>query len=342
MNSSHQRARPLSTAVIYAVLALWSLACLFPLYWMAIASIKAPADLAVAPHYVPFVDFTPSLEAWNFILFDQNENLKLMFWNSAVVGVVSTLATILLGSLAAYGLSRFRYAIPYGAAAAGVAAVVSLLLVFAVDDFGMRAGCAIAAAALAVVAVRQGHGARRHSFGNRELAIALLATRLLPPVVLVLPIYLMALRTGTLDTVYALIATHTATNLPVALWLLLPVFGPRATQQEEAAELDGASRLRVFLEIAVPMAAGGILVAALLIFTLSWNEYLYAAYLAGDQAMTLPPWMVGQMSIKEAQTGSEAEEWAHLSAAAVFMALPLLALTGFAQRALTARGLWRS
>ena len=328
------------SALIYVVLGLWSLACVFPLYWIATASIKAPGDLAVAPRYIPYVDFKPSLEAWRFILFDQNENLTRMFWNSVVVGAASTTATMLIASFAAYGLSRFRYSIAFRTALLTMAAVVLALLGAAFQEASIQAAGLIAAALMAAVALWTHRSARRR-IGNRTLAIGLLAMRLLPPVVLVIPMYLMALRTGLLDTVYALIAAHTSANLPVALWLLLPVFGRGASDQEEAAQLDGASRLRVFFEIAVPMAAGGIMVAALLIFTLSWNEYLYAAYLANDHAMTLPPWMVGQMSIKEAQTGSEAEEWAHLSAAAVFMALPLLALTGFAQRALTARGLWR-
>ena len=78
--------------------------------------------------------------------------------------------------------------------------------------------------------------------------------------------------------------------------------------------------------------------AGLLIFVLCWNEYLFAAYLTSDHALTLPPFLAGQMSMREAQVGSEAEEWARFSAATVVIALPLLALTGLALRSLRRMG----
>jgi ABC-type glycerol-3-phosphate transport system permease component len=152
---------------------------------------------------------------------------------------------------------------------------------------------------------------------------------------------MMAQYTGTLDTRFALIFTYTASNLPVAVWMLQPVFGQVATEQEEAAQLDGASHVRIFFTIVLPMVAAGNAIVGLLIFILCWNEYLFAVYLAGNHAMTMPPWLVGQMSIKEAQIGSEAEEWAQLSAATILMVVPLLACTAFAQRFLSSIALWR-
>ncbi len=82
------------------------------------------------------------------------------------------------------------------------------------------------------------------------------------------------------------------------------------------------------------MTAGGIFAACFIVFLLCWNEYVFAATLAADHAMTLPPFLVGQMSMKEAQIGSEAEEWAHFSAAAILMTIPLLATTKMTWRAL--------
>jgi len=67
---------------------------------------------------------------------------------------------------------------------------------------------------------------------------------------------------------------------------------------------------------------------------LCWNEYLFAAYLTFDHALTLPPWMVGQLSMKEAQAGGQAEEWAHLSAATIVMVFPALIFAAIAQRLL--------
>ena len=155
------------------------------------------------------------------------------------------------------------------------------------------------------------------------ILFAILATRILPPVAVVLPIYVMAQYTGALDTHFALIFTYTAANLPVAVWLLLPVFGNMATPQEEAAQLDGASHFRIVFTIFLPMVAASTAAVGLVIFILCWNEYLFAAFLTSDKVSTLPPWVMGQMSIKEGQVGDESDAWSQLSAAIIFMVVPL-------------------
>lgn len=270
--------------LIYALLVNWSLVCLFPLFWIAVTSLKADSEIMHGPYYVPFVDFTPTLDAWKAIFDYSNDHLILRFYNSAIVASTSTFLTVMLGGMAVYGLTRFRYRVPW---------------------IGLR---------------------------NDGILFAILASRILPPVVIAIPVYVMAQFTGTLDTHFALIFTYTAVNLPVAVWLLLPVFGNMATSQEEAAQLDGASHLRIFMTIFLPMVAAGIAAVGLLVFVLCWNEYLFAAFLTSDKVSTLPPWVAGQMSIKEAQVGGDNDEWPQLSAAIIFMIVPLLACTGLAQR----------
>ena len=284
--------RPASTSVLvriltYTLLVLWSLVCLFPLYWVAVTSLKGDPEIMRGPYFLPFIDFTPSLDAWVSVFTYANDHLLLRFFNSAVVAVTSTLLTVLLGGLAVYGLTRFRYVLRWIPA-----------------------------------------------LSNEGILFAILATRILPPVAVVLPIYVMALYTGAVDTHFALIFTYTAANLPVAVWLLLPVFGNIATPQEEAAQLDGASHFRIFLTIFLPMVAASTAAVGLVIFILCWNEYLFAAYLTSDKVSTLPAWIMGQMSIKEAQVGGDGDEWPQLSAAMIFMIAPLLACTAFAQRVL--------
>ncbi len=172
---------------------------------------------------------------------------------------------------------------------------------------------------------------------NLWLLWATQATRVLAPVTIVIPLYQMAQLAHLLDTQLILILVYSAVNLPVAIWLLLPVFGNRATEQEESAMLEGCSHAYVLRHILMPMVVGNIASVALIVFTLCWNEYLFAAYLTTDHASTLTPWMVGQLSIKEAQVGSEAEEWAHLSAATVLMAAPLLLFTSLVHKVLARR-----
>jgi ABC-type glycerol-3-phosphate transport system permease component len=168
--------------------------------------------------------------------------------------------------------------------------------------------------------------------GWRILLSGILATRILPPMVLVLPAYLIGQRLALLDTKALLIAVYAAVNLPVAIWLLLPLFGERASDQEDAALLDGASHMRILFTILLPMLAGGFAAVGLFVFLLCWNEYLFATNLAADRAATLPPFLVGQMSMKEAQTGSETEEWSHFSAAAMLMILPVVVFVSLVQK----------
>lgn len=183
------------------------------------------------------------------------------------------------------------------------------------------------------------YGLTRHTsfFGSRftkPLLAGLLFTRLLPPAMLVLPLYLMAKTTGSLDTLTMMVLVYAAVNLPVAVWLLLPIMGFRATDQEEAAILDGTSQVEVLFGILLPMVWGQVCAVAFLVLIFCWNEFLLAAYLTSDHALTLPPFLVGQMSMKEAQIAGEAEEWAQFSAASVVMSAPLLWGAGWLQRQL--------
>ena len=329
----HQKRALLVSILTYAVLGFWTFVCLFPLYWVAVTSLKGEPEIMRGPFYLPFVDFTPSFGAWVSILTYVNDHLLLRFFNSAVVGFTSTLLTVLLGGLAVYGLTRFRYAVRWtrlvliflAAVFAGSALIVPVVLV--------QFLFVIVTALLFLLATRPNQ--RGPALRNDGILFAILATRILPPVVVVLPIYMMAQYTGALDTHFALIFTYTAANLPVAVWLLLPVFGNIATSQEEAAQLDGASHFRIFLTIFLPMVAASTAAVGLVIFILCWNEYLFAAYLTSDKVSTLPPWVAGQMSIKEAQVGGEGDEWPQLSAAIIFMVAPLLACTALAQRVLS-------
>jgi multiple sugar transport system permease protein len=271
----------ISRVLTYVVLVVWAVICIFPLYWVAITSFKDVLIIDQAPRCLPFVDFMPSLDAWRFILLDHNENLVSRAVNSAIIGLCATLATLVLGGMLVYGVTRLM---------------------------------------------------TKHK-GTAVVALVL-TTRILPPVAIVLPLYIMAQVSGTRDSLGILIFVYTAINLPIAVWLLMPVFGSRATEQEEAAQLDGASHIYVFFGILLPMMRGAMITVGFLVFLQCWNEYFFAVFLTADNALTIPPWMVGQLSMKEAQIGGEAEEWAHLSAATIVMALPALVFTLFAQKSL--------
>ncbi len=324
-----QKPLRLGRMMAYAALGSWACVCLFPLYWAVATSLKRPLEIVAGPFYVPFIDYTPSLDAWAYILFDSHDAPLLRYFNSVIVGLTSTALTLLFGGLAVYGLTRFHHAVSWlptalvlvGAGFAGSSFFVASPGIWLLFVLG---------AVLALFAASRFRSNRGPALHNTGILVAILATRILPPVTVVLPLYLMAQHTGTLDTRFALVATYTAANIPAAVWLLQPVLGQVATDQEEAAQLDGASHFRIFFEIVVPSAARGLCAAGLLIFILCWNEYLYSVYLASAHAMTMPPFLAAQMSVREQQAGSDAEEFARLSAAIILMVMPLILGTGLA------------
>jgi multiple sugar transport system permease protein len=279
--------------VVYGLLSVWVGVCTFPLFWIAVTSVKAAGDIIAGPYFFPFFSFVPTLRAWAFILLDPHESMAVPFLHSVFVSITATLLSLTAGGCVVYGVTRFS-------------SRTSRLL------------------------------------GGSTLLVAILATRVLPPVVVVLPLYFMAKYSGLLDSDLALILTYTAINLPIAIWLLRPILGSKPTEQEDAARLDGASHQLLLLSVVIPMAAPGLFAAGLLVFFQCWNEYLFAAYLTSDHAVTVPPYLVGQMSIKEAQIGSEAEEWANFSAATIIASVPLLACTAMVQQFLGRIGVWRN
>ena len=161
---------------------------------------------------------------------------------------------------------------------------------------------------------------------------AVIALRLVPPVLVALPAYLLATQMDIIDTQGLLIAIYSAFNYPLALLLVVPILGLNATVEEDAARLDGASHLRILVDILMPINRARLVTIGLLLFLLCWNEYLFATYLTFDHAETLTTWMVGQLSMKEAQAGGEAEELSHMAAAALFMAMPAFLLAFSLQR----------
>jgi len=327
------RERPsIRTILTYAMLVFWSLVCIFPLYWLAVTSLKGEAAIMQGPFYLPFIDFMPTLDAWRAILTDDNDHLVRRFLNSSIVATTATGLIILVGGSAVYGLTRFQPRLGVNRLLCFGVAAMSLTAAFYAPAAAWQLVLALAGAMFVMLASRLPDGGG--VIGNGQVFAAILASRLLPPVVIVLPIYMVAQKFGALDTHFALIAAYCAANLPVAVWLMMPVFGTKATEQEEAAKLDGASHFRILFTILLPMMAGSIAAISLVIFVLCWNEYLFAAALTNDTVSTLPVWVAGQMSIKEAQVGGEGDEWPQLSAAILFMALPLLVFTGFVQRVL--------
>jgi multiple sugar transport system permease protein len=165
----------------------------------------------------------------------------------------------------------------------------------------------------------------RFATGGLPLRLFVLASQMLPPVILVLPMYSLFLMAGLINTWTGLIVAHLTINIPFLAWLLVAFFQGEIEQLEQAARVDGATRFQAFLRIAVPVAAPGLLAAGLLAFILSWNEFLFALILTGKATNTLP---VGLSSF-QTQRGIEI---ALVAAGTLVAILPVLVLLPFMRR----------
>jgi len=165
----------------------------------------------------------------------------------------------------------------------------------------------------------------RYNTGGLVLRLFVLSSQMLPPVILVLPLFALFLKAALLNTLPGLIAAHVTISLPFLAWLLVSFFEGDLATLEQAARIDGASRMQAFLRITLPVAAPGLLAAGLLAFILSWNEFLLALILSGPQTNTLP---VG-LSAFQTHRGVDI---ALLAAASVCAILPVFVLLPFMRR----------
>jgi multiple sugar transport system permease protein len=170
-------------------------------------------------------------------------DLPRRYLNSIIVVIGSTIITIVIGTLAAYGFSRGKLK------------------------------------------------------GRDDWMFFILTTRMLPPVVVVIPIFLMFRALRLTDTHTGLILLYTAFNVSFAVWVMKGFIDEIPIEYEEAAMVDGYTRFQVFLKIVVSQAAIGIAATAVFCFIFAWNEYAFAFLLSRKYAQTVPAWLPYQMGV---------------------------------------------
>jgi multiple sugar transport system permease protein len=158
------------------------------------------------------------------------------------------------------------------------------------------------------------------------ILISLLSLRILPGIVLVLPIFVLFQTLQLLDTYHALVITYSAINLPFAIWLLSVFFQEVPSDLEDAATVDGCGRLGVLRHIVLPLAAPAIAAIGILVFLNCWNEFLFALILTSTPAAKTMP--IGLASLQSAYF----TRWGVMTAGAVLQTLPAIAFVLFAQR----------
>lgn len=155
--------------------------------------------------------------------------------------------------------------------------------------------------------------------GETTMLVMILATQFVPAVVIILPFFVMFRDVGLLDTRLGLILVNLAIVMPFAIWMIKGFIDGIPMDTEEAAMVDGSSRLQVIRNIVLPMAAPGLLTAAIFCFIIAWNEFLFALILTNKDAVTLP---IGLALFK----GEEGDLWNLLSAAGIIIMAPMFVL----------------
>ena len=140
-----------------------------------------------------------------------------------------------------------------------------------------------------IIGTLAAYGFSRHPLrGNDTYLFIILTTRMLPPIVVIIPIFLMFRVTGLSGTYFGIILLYTAFNLPFSIWMIKSFFDELNREVEDAARMDGSSERRVFFRICLPQVTAGLAATAVFALILTWNEFLFALLLTGTETRTVP------------------------------------------------------
>lgn len=251
---------------------------LFPLYIILLTSFKEPLSLLEDGGGLSWDGLF--LGNYGRVIFEDGiwQPIKSSLW----IACASSLASVSLGSLAAYALAIFKFR------------------------------------------------------GNWLISMSILCSRMVPPVALALPAFLLLRMFGAVDNHWGLIIAHTTFNLPFAIWLMIPFFKLLPLDYQDAAAMDGLGLWQTFRIIYLPLAKPGIVVASIFCFLMSWNDFLYSLILAGSNTRTAP------LAINAYMT-SDQIEWGAMTASSVLVLVPVLVFCRYLQNhlieGLTAGGL---
>jgi len=310
---------PASKAVLYTILIAWALFVIFPVYWLLITSLKTPATVNEGPFFIPFVDFTPSLHAWrDLFVYDFADTMRA-YGNSIVIALSSTVLSVLVGSMAAYSLSRVEFAPNLITILYFLILLIGTCVAIGVfkADLWLTLAVAVALFFLLARAVGRIYTVR---LTNGDILFWIISQRILAPIVVVVPIYMMFQSVRLLDTHLALILTYAVVNMPIVVWLMYDFFSSIPRDLEESAQLDGATMIMTFREIVLPLSRAGLSATTLLVMIFAWNEYLFALFLSTSKAQTLP------ILVAAMNAGERGILWWTMSVAIIIMIIPVVAL----------------
>jgi multiple sugar transport system permease protein len=169
--------------------------------------------------------------------------------------------------------------------------------------------------------------ARLRMKSKKVLGFYILATQMLPPVGIIIPYFLILRNIGWIDTYQGIILIYLSFSLPFAIWLLISYFEDVPLEMEEAAYLDGASRLQALRRVIIPQVQGGLAVTTVFVFLNAWNEFLFAVVLSGNTVRPVTIAMFNFVSVEQTL-------WAKLAAVSVLAMLPVIVVGLVAQKSI--------
>jgi multiple sugar transport system permease protein len=165
----------------------------------------------------------------------------------------------------------------------------------------------------------------RFRTGGENFALWVLSNRMLPPIVIVFPVFLLYVKLGWVDTYLGLIILYTAFNLPYVIWMMRGYIQDVPLELEESALVDGCTRWGVFWKVVLPMARTGIFATAVFTFVFAWNEFLFALVLTRSNVTTFPVQVTHYF-------GGQSNFWAKIAAMSVLGTVPIFIAVATLQR----------
>ena len=165
----------------------------------------------------------------------------------------------------------------------------------------------------------------RFRTGGDNFAMWVLSNRMLPPIVIVFPVFLLYVKLGLVDTYLGLIILYTAFNLPYVIWMMRGYIQDIPLELEESALVDGCTRWGVFRKVVLPMARSGIFATAVFTFVFAWNEFLFALVLTRSEVTTFPVQVTHYL-------GGQSNFYSKIAAMSVLGTLPIFVAVAMLQR----------
>jgi multiple sugar transport system permease protein len=285
---------PLSRRVAAALVVAYAIIATIPLVWIFMTGFKTPSD-AIA--YPPKVIFEPSLEGY-VNLFTERTRQTPDYMASLPPPETWYEELVRSRNMVITGPSRFagRYmnSLIIGFGSTFLAVFLGTLAAYAFSRFKVPL--------------------------KDDLMFFILSTRMMPPIAVAIPIYLMYRTLGLSDSQLGMIVLYTAVNLSLSVWLLKGFMDEIPREYEEAAMIDGYTRFQAFTKVVLPQATTGIAATAIFCLIFSWNEYAFALLLTSGRAQTAPPFIpiiIGEGGL----------DWPAVAAGTTLFLLPVVIFT---------------